>query len=295
MAASVHGARRGHKPFNVTVIHPQGYPHALGLKEAADYVTAVLRACGFASARTINQLAENAHNVVFCAHLLPREQVAKLPQDSIIFNSEQLDDVAGGHFRSGVYRELLQRFFIWDYSPRNLPRVPHDNKCVIPFLYCADLVRADIARVPGDTLLFYGSMTARRQRILEDLRRRGVRVDGLFGEYGDGRDLKIARSWAVLNIHKSDTAVAFEPIRCFYPLINGVPVISEDVSDESTLPFRDSMFFLDQLSFVDRVAALYEDAHTFRDQSRSMLAAFKRTSPAAEVMHAVGRFLERWK
>jgi hypothetical protein len=294
MAASAHGDRRRHKPFNVTVIHPQTYPHALGVKEAADYVAAVLRACGYASARTINHLAGNAHNIVFCAHLLPREQAAKLPRDSIIFNSEQLDDLAGGHFRSGVYRELLERFFVWDYSPKNLHRIGHDDKCWIPFLYCPELVRTDIARQPGNTLLFYGSITPRRQRILQDLQRRGVRVASVFGEYGDGRDERIARSWAVLNIHKNDAAVAFEPIRCFYPLINGVPVISEDVDDEATRGFRDSMFFLEQVSFVERVAALYENARTFHDRTRSMLAAFTQTSPNAAVMQAVGRFLERW-
>ncbi len=58
-------------------------------------------------------------------------------------------------------------------------------------------------------------------------------------EAADYVDAMLLRAWAVLNLHKADDTIAFAPIRCFYPLINGIPVISEDTTDASATPFRD--------------------------------------------------------
>lgn len=279
--------------FNVTLIHPQGYVHSLALKEAADYLDATLRACGYRSARTENHVSAAAYNIIFCSHLLSPQQFAMIPSDSIIFNSEQLEDTAGWHMGDGTYPDLLSRFFVWDYSSRNLARVPHPNKCVIPFLYCRELMRADVARERGLSLLFYGAVTPRRQRILEKLQWSGVPVQAVFGEYADQRDLKMLRSWAVLNLHKDENAAAFEPIRCFYPLINAVPVISEDVSDPSADDFRDSVFFFDAASFTDAVIDLYRNQGMFGARSGEMLDAFRWKSPLPAVAEAVHSFLRR--
>jgi hypothetical protein len=283
-----------HKSFNVTLIHPATYVHSLALKEAADYLDATLRACGYRSVRTTNLVSQKAYNVIFCAHMLGREQVAKLPPDTIIFNSEQLEDSGGWYFKSGVYLDLLDRFFVWDYSSSNLSRVAHDRKSALPFLYCRELRRPDIVRSSGPSLLFYGSDSPRRRRILDALQASGVPLQVVFGQYADERDEKMLRSWAILNLHKHDGVAAFEPIRCFYPLINEVPVISEQVSDASAADFRDSMFFFDQASLVEGVRSLYRNPATFVERSRAMLASFKQTSPLARIAAAVEAFLRRW-
>jgi hypothetical protein len=102
------------------------------------------------------------------------------------------------------------------------------------------------------------------------------------------------RSWAVLNLHKSNETVAFEPIRCFYPLINDVPVISEDVTDASADAFRDSVFFFARASLVDGVCDLYRNPVSFGNRAATMLHAFKQESPLPQIASAVGQFLERW-
>jgi hypothetical protein len=280
------------KSFNVTVIQPATYVHSLALKEAADYIAATLLACGQTTARTTNQLGRNAHNIIFCAHKLRHEDIAKIPSDSIIFNSEQLEDPDAWSPQARAYQEMLSRFFVWDYSPRNLDKITHQNKCLIPFRYCKELLRPDIKREQGSSLLFYGAATLRRARILEELRSSGVPVEVLFGQYGAQRDARLMRSWAVLNLHKSDDTAAFEPIRCFYPLINAVPIISEDAEDTTADAFRSAVFFFDQPSLIDGVKSLYSDPQSFGERSRAMLDSFKQTSPVPDVAAAVDRFFQ---
>jgi hypothetical protein len=56
-----------HKPFNVTLLHPAGFIHALALKEAADYLHATLNACGYRAVRTVNHVAGDAVNISYHA------------------------------------------------------------------------------------------------------------------------------------------------------------------------------------------------------------------------------------
>jgi hypothetical protein len=283
------------KPFNVTLIQPASYVHALALVEAADYIDASLRACGYESYRTTNLISTRAYNVIICSHMLQEQHAAQLPADTIIFNTEQLAKVDGWYFGSGVYGSLLDRFFVWDYSAANLERVAHDRKALIPFFHCPSLRRSQIGRRPGDALLFYGSTSPRREKILEALTRSGVRVQVLFGKYGLERDREILGSWAVLNLHCYDETVSFESIRCFYPLINDVPVISEEAADASADAYRTSIFFFDHASLVDRIAELYRNPELFLERSSAMLSAFKATTPLPSMWTAVRQFLSRWQ
>lgn len=278
------------KPFNVTLIQPPGYVHARALAEAATYLHWALSACGRPAALTTNQFGPNAVNVLLCAHLLPDATLAKIPPDSIVFNSEQLDDPASRCPNHEGYRQVLDRCFVWDYSQANLFEVPHERKAVVPFGYCDALRRRDLRREAGDTLLFYGSASPRRREIVRALEAAGIPVTWLFGEYGGERDAKMLRCWAVLNLHKCDDTSTFEPIRCFYPLINDVPVISEEVDDATANGFRSSMYFFDAHSLVEGVTRLYADGYEFRRASSAMLAEFRRQSPLAGMSAAIEGF-----
>jgi hypothetical protein len=284
------GAR---KPFNVTLIHPPGFVHSLALEEAADYVHAAIEGCGYRAVRTTNFVADDAYNVMFCAHLLVGDRIAKIPPDTIIFNSEALEDAQETQHYSHAYSAMLERFFVWDYSSRNLALIPHADKLVIPFLYCARLKRTGMVRESGPELVFYGRVNERRASLLDELRRRGVPVRILFGEYGAERDAHMLRARAVLNLHKTDRTLAFEPIRCFYPLINDVPVISEPAIDESANPFQACVFFVNGASVIEDIVSLYRDHSAFGARSREMLAEFKRRDPLPSMASAIERFLAR--
>jgi hypothetical protein len=252
--------------------------HAQALAEAMEYLHAELVGAGFAARIAHDEIDPASYNVAFCAHTLDATSVARLPADSIVFNGEQLGDVEGWHFRSGVYRPLLARHHVWDYSPVNLPHLAHERASVIPFLYNPAMVRGRPRR-PGSALLFYGVLTPHRRRILERLAERGVPVDVVSG-FGPTRDAWMFRCRAVLNLHKTDDKTLFEPVRCFYPLANGVPVVSEQTTDPAADDFRGAMTFLDDVAGADLAGLAPSDP-----------APFRATSARAAIVAAVEKFL----
>jgi len=281
------------KPLNVTTVVPPWNVHALALKEAADYLHEVIKQCGFRSIRSINTLSDECHNIICCAHLLSADQIKKIPPDSIIFNSEPLDDPEERRHFSDAYAAVLQSHYIWDYSSLNLPRIGHDRTSVIPFLGCAALRRTDVVRTEGSAILFYGRLTPRREHLLNQLRGCGVPLRVMVGKYAEERDAAMFGCRAVLNLHKTDVGHAFESIRCFYPLINGVPVISEITTDPASAAFADSVFFFDQASLALKIRALYDDPEHFRARSRSMCAAFQRKDPVPAMTAAIEEYRRR--
>jgi hypothetical protein len=267
------------------------YPHTGALAEAEDYLAACLTEAGFACSRAVNGLEATCPNLVFGAHLLAEDAARRLPENCILFNSEPLDDPAGWHFASGSYAELLRRLPVWDYSRRNLDFIPHARKAHILFLYHPALVRKVPRRPPSRPLLaFYGAPTAWRREVLAGLARAGVAVESLNGVYGSARDLLLFDSTAVLNLHQARTTKLFEPIRCFYPLTNGIPVISEDSPEDPTIEdVRDSLFVVPQGRVVDGVAELLADPAAFAAATRAKLALFRRKRGVAAVKAAMDR------
>jgi hypothetical protein len=281
-------------PFNVTLIKPDHYLHSWALKEAAEYVCHMLRKTGHPAELSVNLMTPSAHNVVFCAHLLGERHIDAIPQNSIVFNSEQLIDREGWHFKGGAYRETLKRHRIWDYSQANLSELPHARKTCVPFLYCEEMVRTDLQRSKGPELLFYGALTEHRQKIIESLRAAGIPVNVLFGVYGDDRDRAMFASAAVLNLHKGTAVDQFEPIRCFYPIANGIPVISEDVESDSgtAAPFRECLSFVKTDSFVDEACGLLRDRAAFDALAETQIARFRETSAVDAFRMAVDAYLD---
>jgi hypothetical protein len=279
--------------FNVTLIQPPGYIHSLALLEAAEYVCGLLCDCGCNARLSTNDFDPSAINVLFCAHLLEPRHVARLPPRVIVFNSEQLSNRDGWFFQNGVYGQLLSRHWVWDYAASHLSRIPHDRTAHIPFLYSTHLRRRDFVRRGEGNLLFYGSITLHRERIFAQLRAAGVVLDVLFGVYGRERDEHLFSARAVLNLHNADTVDVFEPIRCFYPLINNIPVISESVlMDETVTPFREAVFFVPTENSAKAIADLLAYPAEFAVQAAEKTRKFEATSAAENMRHAVTRYLE---
>jgi hypothetical protein len=280
------------KPFNVTLIGGPDYPHSLALAEAGEYLAYLIARCGFKAEVSTSAVSADRHNVILCGHMLSPDAIASLPDDTILFNSEPLADTEGWQFAGGVYRQALDRLHVWDYSQENLERVGHRRKGLIPLLYCRGLVRRQIVREAGDTLLFYGSMTPRREKLLQGLTDRGVKTRYLYGVYGEERDKILFRSWAVLNLHKLDHVDVFEPVRCFYPLINRIPVISEEFRVEPWLAaYKDSVFTFPRDTFCEKVRELYRDPCGFQAQFKRQAARFRLTDPLPAVREAVSGYL----
>jgi len=59
-------------------------------------------------------------------------------------------------------------------------------------------------------------------------------------------------SMGVLNLHKNENCNALEIVRCFYPLINNVPIFSEETEEEKDLKYyNNSICFFKRNSYKD--------------------------------------------
>lgn len=278
--------------FNVTLIQPPGYAHAHALGEVWTYLADVLQRAGYPARTSVNHLSLSEHNIVLCGHLLRGEQLSRLPANTIIFNSEKLEQRDGWYFAGGGYGTLLQNFTVWDYSARNIAFVPHARKAQIPLYHSPALRRAHPRNADGP-LLFYGCMTERRAEILKSLQRAGVRIGVLkFGCYGEARDRAMFQSSAVLNLHTDAERTVFEPVRCFHPLINGIPVITEEFHDEPMFEIYRRAAFVVGDDPADAIATLLADPVAFQAEAARRCTAFASADPLPAVRSAVASYLD---
>lgn len=77
---------------------------------------------------------------------------------------------------------------------------------------------------------FCGTMNQRRHIILDELRKRGLRVNVVTG-HGDYRDSELAKCRMLINIHYSPLYMIFEQLRCEPWIQVGVPIVSEHSLD----------------------------------------------------------------
>jgi hypothetical protein len=105
---------------------------------------------------------------------------------------------------------------------------------LVPMRHARALERSILQRrsaTPIDIdILFYGFVNERRARILQRLQNLfygKVRLLSAFGLFGDELDALIARSKVILNLHSLEPYHRQEQVRIFYPLLNGLCVLSE--------------------------------------------------------------------
>jgi SAM-dependent methyltransferase len=214
-------------PFQVLQVRPAGYAHAAALTELAECVYFGLRRLGLAVQR--DGAPGAARQIVIGAHLLDAPQLRSLPADAILYNSEQIS--GDSPWLGGPYLTALRTQPVWDYSAANVRRLAAlgVRALHVPLGYVPELARIAPA-VQDIDVLFYGSVNARRQKILDELRARGLKVVTLFGAYGEERDQAIARARVVLSVHFYDAKI-FEIVRAAYLFTNEKAVVAECAAD----------------------------------------------------------------
>ncbi len=176
----------------------------------------------------------------------------------------------------------FRRYPVWDYSranierlaARNVPRPTH-----VPIGYVPELTPIAPAHEDID-VLFYGSPDDRRRAVLDALSARGLRVESLFGIYGDSRDAWIARSKVVINVHLDGyKSQVFEIVRVSCLLANRRAVVSErgaHPSEERDL--EPGIAFADYDELVDRCVELVGDERARRELGERGYQAFSARS-----------------
>jgi hypothetical protein len=221
--------------YCIWIVTPPGYPHAAAFDEVAIGLQGGFRELGLQAPIVRDNRRIRGKAIVLGANLLPDMPGVKVPRKAILFNLEQI--TPGSEWLTPGYLKLLKHHTVWDYSVYNieqLNRLGITNITHCPLGFSDELHCIQHAENKDIDVLFYGSMNARRLEILETLVKTGLKVETLFGVYGDRRDAVIARSRLVLNIHYYPAKI-FEIVRISWLLANAVCVISEDSPPESAL------------------------------------------------------------
>ena len=259
--------------INVCLLQPPGYIHSLALLEAAEYIVEKCKTLNFNPCLKKNRLISEGLNIVFGAHINPAANLA-FPQNTVIFNTEQLT-ANQNSWVNDEYLKLLSKFCIWDYSQTNLDCISHSNKFLVNFYHVEGLKRVELSNAPQFDLLFYGSMNERRKQIIQKLTSKNIKVQTIFGLYGPERDTFFKNTKAILNLHYYDSQI-FQQIRAFYPLSNGIPIISENFPVSSApLLYTESILTPGSHDFVDFVVHLFQNPNHFQEISQKSLCVFQ--------------------
>lgn len=216
---------------------PHGYPHAGAFAE--------LEECLYWGFRELRQDVQQhtvtlwsqslpqleGKRIFLGAHLLDDAQLAELNPHDVVYNTEQV--LPESPWMRQTYLEALSRVMVWDFSVENAERWQRLGITArhVPPGYVGRLERITLSPAPQIDVLFYGSPSPRRRKVIEQCRDRGLKVLEVFGRYGAERDELIADSKLVLNIHFRDDSV-LETVRLAYLINNAVPTLSESTAGQ---------------------------------------------------------------
>ena len=245
----------------LVVVRPAGTPAPHSINEVVESLFHALQLLGCSVDSAENEPIQDGTNIFFRAHLLPAARLSEIPSGSVIYNFEQISDQSP--WIGPVYRELLSRFTVWDYSRRNLTAISsladHHDVHLVPVGYMPQLTRIPAAPSEDIDVLFYGSVNQRRHAILSALEQAGLRVMVETRAQGAVRDALISRAKVVLNLHFYPSAI-FEIVRVSYLLANRKAVVGECGPQTEIDPdIRDAIAPAPYDHLCDRVFELLRD------------------------------------
>lgn len=197
--------------------------------EVAHCLTDSINKANYSCKHLINQIDSRAYSIVLGS---PTELMTKLKDvdtDSYaIFNFEQLS--SNSSLLSKEYFEWLSTRKVLDYHYKNiefLKSINGSNQCAmeLPIVPSSSLITTGNETSDID-VLFYGTLSHRREVILKELECMGLKVERVVGSYGNHLTSVIRRSKLVLNIHFYETKL-FPVTRILQPAIMGIPIVCE--------------------------------------------------------------------
>ena len=270
--------------FNLCHVRPHGFLHSSAFNEVIDSVAWALAAANHTVRISLNQVNDDERNIIFGPELLGASTM--LPPGTILYNLEQPT-----HPNFPFIQKLARGHTVWDYSRRNLKvwqEAGIDCRHV-PIGYTPNLTRIHPTEVKDIDCLFYGWMTPRRTRIVNELKDSGLRVSATDFAYGGSRDNLISRSRIVLNLHH-DGRDMFEAVRVSYLMANGKCVLTEhSVDDDEYTDLAPELNFFDsgESKYAETVASLVESVSTGIDRRGYIINAIRRRDFVATVSKAL--------
>lgn len=233
-----------------------------GYREVIDTMSWGLRELGATVTIAENSIQPGCINIIFGAQVLPAEDLAKLPPNTIVYNLEQM---GGLDLRKNlVAKTIAGHLQVWDYSQSNLASwqklSPAHPPLHVPVGWAPVLNRIPKPQAQDIDVLIYGKPGSLRLQIFHELCQRGLKCLFVCGLYGQARDELIARAKLVLNINLYDHSRIFEVVRVSYLLANAKAVVA-DIQDGSHVEpdLRDAVAFVAPEKIVDTCISLLHD------------------------------------
>jgi hypothetical protein len=262
--------------FNICIIRPNGYIHSSAFIELAELICYSLIDNGMSAEIKENSISSSSVNIILGCHLLDLSMIESIPKNSIIFNTEQFGQ--GPDIWQQNLKFYLENFSSWDYSSQNIKLIQQQGvKSPILFEigYHERLSRIAQNLKQKVDILFYGSLTEKRVKVLSDLERRGVRVKRVFGLYGAERDFWISRSKIVINLHAHATKI-FEIIRVHYLMNNAKAVVCQVDEDTKADPrYLKGVVASKYDCLVDRCVELLDDRVKLKELEECSAASLR--------------------
>ena len=212
-------------------------PHRHRLRGVDEFIETIkwgLEQLGYEVSHAVNSYELGCRNIIFGAQILPIDFMQNFPEDTIIYNTEQIKGFTGDCLRE----EMLfyaKHFEVWDYKQENLAvwaTVQNTrNVKFVPIAYAPILTRIEKSAHQDIDVLIYGVPAEKRSQIFERVANAGLSTVFACGFYGESRDSLIARAKVILNIGVY-AGQQFEIVRVSYLLANQKAVVS--ILEENT-------------------------------------------------------------
>ncbi len=276
-------------PVDIVVIQPAGYLHSAAFAEVAEILLHGLRALSCDATVQANLIRPGVPAIVLGVHLLPPAEALRLPAGTIIYNLEQIRP--GAWAAHAGYLELLSHYTVWDFDAANIEAIKratvHRRVRHVPIGFVPQLTRIAAAPAPDIDVLFYGSMTPRREAVFQALAAAGMRVHVAFGVYGTERDALIARARVVLCVHAYPDW-GFEIVRIAWLLANRKAVVCEaNAASDVDADLRNGVLGVPYTRLVDACRLLVQDDAARHRLEQAGWAAFSARDEASILRDAL--------
>ena len=215
---------------NVCITRMEGYPHTEAFREIAERIEEECRRNSIPCSIT-SKVDEDAEiSFILGAHLMPEQYKILDKKNTIIVNLERLAPLESNKINN-QYLELIKEFKFIDFTSEN-SEFCRKNKIHEPLYIYRPWHEAIWSRVQAEAgkewdACFIGSITPRRQNLINCLERGGIKVKTAFNCYSAERDLILSKSKIALNIHAYAESNSAEIWRLGYYISNNISIVSE--------------------------------------------------------------------
>lgn len=275
--------------FTLVKINPPDAAPSHGFDDVMLPLYYALRSLGYRVEILFNKANPLSRNIVFGSCISPRRTGRILPAGSIIFNLEQINFAS--KWCGEDYLAHLRAFEVWDYSAANARALTGlgIRALHVPLGYVPEMTRLRPDFPLENEALFYGLITERRDKLLRALAATGIGLLATQEAFGALRDVLLARSRLVLNIHQFLPA-RLETARLGYVWANKKPVLSERRADTEVPDYlEESCVFASYEETPELLASLLRDAPRLRRQAELGFAAFASRPLSACLEKLLGR------